>query len=73
MANIAETQVRPQRDCRYLIYPFLDSSEPFLDEKVDSIVDLTVVDLGRFISRIAKVAQRTQLNIIFAAGIYTYR
>ena len=40
---------------------------------VDSIVDLTVVGLGRFIPRIAKVAQQTQLNIIFATGIYTYR
>jgi phosphotriesterase-related protein len=40
---------------------------------VDSIVDLTVVGLGRFIPRIAKVAQRTRLNIIFATGIYTYR
>jgi phosphotriesterase-related protein len=40
---------------------------------VDSIVDLTVVGLGRFIPRIAKVAQKTQLNIIFATGIYTYR
>jgi phosphotriesterase-related protein len=40
---------------------------------VDSIVDLTVVGLGRFIPRIAKVAEQTQLNIIFATGIYTYR
>jgi len=40
---------------------------------VDSIVDLTVVGLGRFIPRIAKVAHETKLNIIFATGIYTYR
>jgi phosphotriesterase-related protein len=40
---------------------------------VDSIVDLTVVGLGRFIPRIAQVAQQTPLNIIFATGIYTYR
>ena len=40
---------------------------------VDSIVDLTVVGLGRFIPRIAKVARQTPLNIIFATGIYTYR
>src|SRR5215469_8253929 len=53
--------------------PFLDSSEPLLDEKVDSIVDLTAVGLGRFIPRIARVAQRTQPNIIIATGIYTYR
>jgi len=44
-----------------------------LDEKVDSIVDLTAVGLGRFIPRIARVAQRTQPNIIIATGIYTYR
>src|ERR1700734_3333339 len=39
---------------------------------VDSIVDLTVMGLGRYIPRIAKVAAQTKLNIIVATGIYTY-
>jgi len=37
-----------------------------------SIADPTVIGLGRDIERIAKVAARTELNIIAAAGIYTY-
>jgi hypothetical protein len=62
-----------RRRSRRFYNPFLGSSEPLLDEEVDSIVDLTAVGLGRFIPRIARVAQRTQPNIIIATGIYTYR
>ena len=39
---------------------------------VDSIVDLTVTGLGRYVPRIARIAARTQLNILVATGIYTY-
>jgi phosphotriesterase-related protein len=39
---------------------------------VDSIVDLTVIGLGRYIPRIARVAQATEINIIVATGVYTY-
>lgn len=39
---------------------------------VQSVVDLTVVGLGRYIPRIERVAQQTKLNIIVATGIYTY-
>ncbi len=39
---------------------------------VDSIVDLTVIGLGRYIPRIQRVAAQTQLNIIVATGVYTY-
>jgi phosphotriesterase-related protein len=39
---------------------------------VDTIVDLTVLGLGRDIPRIKKIAQRTSLQIIVATGIYTY-
>lgn len=37
-----------------------------------TIADPTVIGLGRDIERIAKVAARTELNIIVATGIYTY-
>ncbi len=40
---------------------------------VDSIVDLTVIGLGRYIPRIQRIAQQTQIHIIVATGIYTYR
>jgi phosphotriesterase-related protein len=39
---------------------------------VDTIVDLTVIGLGRYIPRIQEIAAETELNIIVATGIYTY-
>lgn len=39
---------------------------------VDTIVDLTVIGLGRYLPRIAKVAAATDLNIVVATGLYTY-
>jgi phosphotriesterase-related protein len=39
---------------------------------VDTIVDLTVLGLGRYIPRIVRIAQKTELRIIVATGIYTY-
>jgi phosphotriesterase-related protein len=39
---------------------------------VDTIVDLTVIGLGRSLPRIQRVAKETQLNIVVATGIYTY-
>src|SRR3989442_15235482 len=38
---------------------------------VDTIVDLTVIGLGRYIPRIQRIAEQTQIQIIVAAGIYT--
>lgn len=39
---------------------------------VDTIVDPTVIGLGRYIPRIQRVAERTNLNIVVATGVYTY-
>jgi phosphotriesterase-related protein len=39
---------------------------------VDSIVDLTVIGLGRYIPRIQRIAEQTDINIIVATGVYTY-
>lgn len=39
---------------------------------VDSIVDLTVIGLGRYIPRIKRVAEKTGVNIMAATGVYTY-
>jgi len=39
---------------------------------IDTIVDLTVVGLGRYIPRIQRVAAATGLNIVVATGLYTY-
>ena len=40
---------------------------------VDAVVDLTVIGLGRYIPRIQRIAEQTQLHIIVATGIYTYQ
>jgi phosphotriesterase-related protein len=39
---------------------------------VDSVVDLTVIGLGRYIPRIQRIAEQTDINIIVATGVYTY-
>ena len=39
---------------------------------VDTLVDLTVLGLGRYIPRIQRVAARTSLNIVVATGLYTF-
>ncbi len=39
---------------------------------VDTIVDPTVIGLGRYIPRIQRVAAQTGLQIVVATGIYTY-
>ena len=39
---------------------------------VRTIVDPTVIGLGRYIPRIARIAQQVDLNIVVATGCYTY-
>jgi len=39
---------------------------------IDTIIDLTVLGLGRQVKRIAKVAEKTDLQIIVATGAYTF-
>ena len=40
---------------------------------IDTIVDLTVIGLGRFIPRIVSVAEQVpDINIVVATGVYTY-
>ncbi len=39
---------------------------------VDTIVDLTVIGLGRYIPRIERVAAQTDLQIVVATGMYTH-
>jgi phosphotriesterase-related protein len=39
---------------------------------VDTIVDLTVIGIGRYIPRIVRIAAATELNILVATGLYTY-
>jgi len=39
---------------------------------VDTIVDPTVIGLGRYIPRIQKVCAQTDINVVVATGLYTY-
>lgn len=39
---------------------------------IDTIVDLTVIGLGRYLPRIRRIAEATDLNIVVATGVYTY-
>jgi phosphotriesterase-related protein len=39
---------------------------------IDTVVDLTVVGLGRYIPRIVEVARQTSVRIVVATGVYTY-
>ncbi|MBF6332292.1 phosphotriesterase family protein [Nocardia transvalensis] len=39
---------------------------------IDTILDPTVLGLGRYIPRVQKVAARTELQIVVATGVYTY-
>ncbi len=41
-------------------------------EGIDTIVDPTVVGLGRYIPRIQRIAEQVDVNIVVATGVYTY-
>ncbi|MFC4584999.1 phosphotriesterase family protein [Sphaerisporangium corydalis] len=41
-------------------------------EGVDTVVDLTVVGLGRYVPAVQRVAGLTEVNIVVATGLYTY-
>src|ERR1700738_5316946 len=41
-------------------------------EGIDTIVDLTVVGLGRYIPRIQQINAEADINIVAATGLYTY-
>ncbi|MGB6243415.1 MULTISPECIES: phosphotriesterase-related protein [Gordonia] len=39
---------------------------------IDTIVDPTVIGLGRYIPRIQRIAEQVDINIVAATGVYTY-
>ncbi|HWU32196.1 MAG TPA: hypothetical protein VN108_04935 [Marmoricola sp.] len=46
--------------------------EAVYDAGIRTIVDPTVIGLGRYIPRIKKIAERVRVNIVAATGVYTY-
>lgn len=41
-------------------------------EGVDTVVDLTVVGLGRDVARVKRIAEQVEVRIVVATGLYTY-
>jgi phosphotriesterase-related protein len=46
--------------------------EAAYDAGIRTIVDPTVIGLGRYIPTIQRIAERVRLNIVVATGVYTY-
>ena len=46
--------------------------EAVADAGINSMVDLTVIPMGRDVRRIQRIAERTRLNILVATGIFTF-
>ena len=46
--------------------------EAVYDAGVRTIVDPTVIGLGRYIPRIKQIAEQVRVNIVVATGVYTY-
>ncbi len=43
------------------------------DHGIDTLVDLTVIGLGRYIPRVAAIADEVpEINVVVATGVYTY-
>src|SRR3984885_8914540 len=43
------------------------------DHGIDTLVDLTVIGLGRYIPRVAAIADQVpEINVVAATGVYTY-
>jgi hypothetical protein len=43
------------------------------DRGIDTLVDLTVIGLGRYIPRVAAIADKVpEINVVVATGVYTY-
>lgn len=50
----------------------VEKLESLYEHGIQTIVDLTVVGLGRNVERVAEIASRVRPNIIVATGLYTF-
>ncbi len=63
----------PQRwDEEYRVGDAIEKLRGLTEVGVDTIVDPTVIGLGRYIPRIKRIADQVKVNIVVATGIYTY-
>ncbi len=63
---------RPDWNEDQAVVEAVEALDGLKDLGIDTIVDLTVLGLGRHIKRIARVAEKTRMNIIVATGAYTF-
>ncbi|MDN5937198.1 MAG: hypothetical protein L0H83_00895 [Salinisphaera sp.] len=59
-------------DEEYRVDDAISKLSELADIGVTTIVDPTVLGLGRYIPRIQRIAQQVEVNIVAATGIYTY-
>ena len=59
-------------DEEYRVQSAVDELNDAKAHGVDTIVDVTVLGLGRYIPRIKRIAKLTDLNIVVATGVYTW-
>lgn len=63
---------RPDFDEEALIASAIAQFKELKAAGIDTILDATVLGLGRFIERVQRVASQIELNIVPATGLYTY-
>jgi phosphotriesterase-related protein len=59
-------------DRRARVLQAVERLKELFDAGIGTIVDLTVVGLGRNIELVQEVAEQVELNIVVATGLYTY-
>ena len=68
----AEANYGAARDDKAWVDEAVSGLSSLVQAGISTIVDMTVLGLGRFVPRIKEVAERTGLNIIVATGLYTF-
>lgn len=69
--ELEENYPNPEWDEEQLLKKAHDGLETLYDKGIHTLVDLTVLGLGRFIPRIQRLAADVRINIVVATGCYT--
>lgn len=69
--ELEENYPNPEWDEESLFKTAQDGLETLYDKGIHTLVDLTVLGLGRFIPRIQQLAADVRMNIVVATGYYT--
>lgn len=71
--EIEQNYPHPEWDEDACIKRAVDGLNSLADKGINTVVDLTVPGLGRYIPRIQKVAEAVRVNIVVATGFYTFK